>query len=438
MNQSWVAGDAASAARQFGKRADKKKSSKDAVVWHLEAGATYRAASAFAESNRHLDAAAARMDDYERAAKVRLGSETAAIFSNQQNLPYEGRSYERVMLHTYKALNYLALGESDHARPELIRAYQAQQDAVTQNQKRIEEAREAERNSGQSAALTRSRSDPALQSALGDITRPLEGFSAYADYVNPFTVYLDGLYFLHAGQGASDLERAIKSLQRVSEVAAAGTGIAADLETANAIVVGPQAGRPPLTYVFFETGRVASLDQVRIDIPIIFADVSYVGAAFPKLVFHEDYVPALSVRSTAGESQTARVANMDAVVAQDFKNEFPVIVTKTLISTVAKAAAGWAVNDVARQQDEGLGMLARLVTLGIQAAVNIADTRCWSTLPKEFQASRLDTPPDRMLTVVAAGGGPQTIRLIDGDVVVVYVKSVSAVRPPSISQFRLR
>jgi hypothetical protein len=83
-------------------------------------------------------------------------------------------------------------------------------------------------------------------------------------------------------------------------------------------------------------------------------------------------------------------------------------------------------------------MLARLVTLGIQAAVNIADTRCWSTLPKEFQAIRLDTPPDRTLTVIAAGGGPQTIRLIDGDVVVVYVKSVSAVRPPSISQFRLR
>jgi hypothetical protein len=160
------------------------------------------------------------------------------------------------MLHTYKALNYLALGETEKARPELIRAYQAQQDAVAQNQKRIEEAREAERDSGQSAAVTRSRSDPALQSALADITRPLEGFGFYADYVNPFTVYLDGLYFLHAGQGPSDLERAIKSLQRVSEVAAPGTGIAADLESANTIAASQQAERPPLTTIF-ETGAAS-------------------------------------------------------------------------------------------------------------------------------------------------------------------------------------
>jgi hypothetical protein len=126
MNRAWAAGDAAAAARDFGRRADKKAGSKDAVVWRLEAGAASRATGAYAESNRHFDTAAERMDEYERRAGVRLGNETAAILSNQQNLPYEGRAYERVMLHTYKALNYMALGEVEKARPELIRAYQAQ------------------------------------------------------------------------------------------------------------------------------------------------------------------------------------------------------------------------------------------------------------------------------------------------------------------------
>lgn len=436
MNRAWSVGDAEGAARDFGRRADKKANSKDAVVWHLEAGAAFRASGVYPESNRHLDAAAARMDEYDRKAKVRLGNEAAAIFSNQQNLPYEGRPYERVMLHTYKALNFLALEEIERARPELIRAYQAQEDAVAQNQRRIEEAREAERTSGQAQAIDRTRADPALQSAIGEITRPLEGFTAYADYVNPFTVYLDGLYFLHAGIGGSDVERAIKSLRRVAEVAEPGTGIAADLAAAEAAAARSTASSG-LTYVIFETGRAPSREQVRIDIPIILADVSYVGAAFPKLVFHEDRVPWISVRTANGETRTARVADMDAVVALDFKNEFPAILTKTLISTVAKAAAGWAVNDLARQQDEGLGLLARLVTAGVQAAVNIADTRCWSTLPKEFQALRLDTPPDRMLTLEGPAGS-QTVHLIDGGVVVVYVKAVSAARPPLVSQFRLR
>ena len=73
------------------------------------------------------------MDDYAQKAKVRLGQETGALLSNQAELDYEGRAYDGIMLNTYMALNYLALGEPDKARPELIRAYQRQQDAVQDN-----------------------------------------------------------------------------------------------------------------------------------------------------------------------------------------------------------------------------------------------------------------------------------------------------------------
>ena len=184
--------------------------------------------------------------------------------------------------------------------------------------------------------------------------------------------------------------------------------------------------------------RVASLEQVRIDIPIIFVDVSYVGVAFPKLAFHEGFAPALSVQATGNTATTVLLADIDAVVALDFRNEFPTIVTKALISAAAKAAAGWAINDAARRQDEGLGVLARLVTMAVQAAVNIADTRCWSTLPKQFQVARLEAPPDRRILVGVPGRESEEVRLIDGEVVVVYVKSVAADGPLAISQFRLR
>ncbi len=438
MTSTWAAGNAAAAAEAFARRADKRADSKDGVIWQLEAGTALRAACRYPESNRQFTAAAARMEAYERQAKVKLGREAAAIFSNPQNLPYEGRSYDKIMLHTYEALNYLALGEVDPARPELIRAYQRQQDAVAENQRRIEEARDAERDSGQTDAIARTRADPGFSAAINGLTRNLEGFKFYADYVNPFSVYLDGLYFLYAGAGPSDLERATKSLRRVAEVAGDNPAVFADLRTAEAAVNGLPLANAPFTYVIFETGRVASREQVRIDIPIIIADVSYVGAAFPQLAFHDDYARSLTV--TAGNQQvaTALVANMDAVVALDFKNELPAIVTKTLISTVAKAAAGWAVNDAARQQDEGLGLLARIVTAAVQAAVNIADTRSWTTLPKEFQVARVNTPPDRHVTVNTPGGPPTAVTLVDGRINVVYVRSTSAGSPLWVSQFRLR
>lgn len=438
MTTAWAAGDAAAASRAFARKAEQRAGSKDAVIWHLEAGAAARAAGNFPESNRHFDAAATRMDEYERLAKVRLGSEAAAIFSNQQNLPYEGRSYDKVMLHTYKALNYLVLEMPDRSRPELIRAYQRQQDAVAENRRRIEAATEAARNSGHGDLVERTRADPAFNQAIAGLTRHLEGFRFYADYVNPFTVYLDGLYFLHAGSGASDRERALLSLRRVAQVAGSTPAVTADLALAEAVAAGQPPNQPPLTYVIFETGRAASREQVRLDIPILVADVSYVGAAFPQLVFHGDHAPSLTVEAGGERQVTALVASMDAIIAQDFKNELPAIITKTLISTAAKAAAGWAVSDAARRQDDGLGVLARLVTAAVQAAMNIADTRSWTTLPKEFQVARVNTPANRSVTLTVSGQAPVTVALIDGVVNVVYVKSVRAGGPLWINQFRFK
>jgi len=43
----------------------------------------------------------------------------------------------------------------------------------------------------------------------------LNNLKAYANYVNPFTVYLDGLYFMADAMDGSDLERARKSFERV-------------------------------------------------------------------------------------------------------------------------------------------------------------------------------------------------------------------------------
>ncbi|MBK9138359.1 MAG: hypothetical protein IPM17_06275 [Verrucomicrobia bacterium] len=436
MSTAWASGNYAAAARDFSSRARKQSNGKDAVIWNLEAGAALRAIGDYTNSNRHFDIAAAAIDRYEQAAKVRVGQEALATFSNQQNLPYEGRPYDKIMLHTYKALNFLAVGDVDRARPEVIRMYQRQQDAVAENRRRIEQAQAAERASKDPEAIARTKADPTFNQAVNGLSQNLVGFRAYADYVNPFSVYLDGLYFLHAGGGASDLERAIKSLNRVIEVAGENRFVAADVRAASDLLRGQRP--PPLTYVIFENGRGASRDQVRIDIPIIFADVSYVGAAFPKLVFHEGQLPAITVTADGVQETTQTVSSMDAVIAQDFKNELPAIVTRTVIATLAKGAAAYAANRAAWQQSGELGMLVRIATAVAQMAVNIADTRSWTTLPKEFQVARINTPASRQLTVAAPGGQSLNVALIDGVVNVVYVKSVSAGTPLLVSQFKLR
>ena len=146
-----------------------------------------------------------------------------------------------------------------------------------------------------------------------------EGFKVYANYVNPFTVYLDGLYFMYAGAGASDLEHANKSLRRVIEVAGGNKFIQGDLDLSTAMINGQTP--PPCTYVIFETGDAPSLDQIRIDVPILFANVSYVGAAFPRLIIHDHAMMRNSLTVKAGDAQenTELIGSMDSVVLLDFK-----------------------------------------------------------------------------------------------------------------------
>lgn len=181
----------------------------------------------YTRSVEAFDQAEEKVNTWEEQAKVKVGSEAAALVSNQASLPYRGRADHKVMMNTYKALDYLALGEKDKARVELNRSLQRQRDAVEANQKRIaaaqgdaEKARNGELKDekGQSAAydadkaMDDAKTGPALQAALNGSIAPMK---PYGDYVNPFSVF-HGLFFTVLGEGGSDFERGRKSFRNAS------------------------------------------------------------------------------------------------------------------------------------------------------------------------------------------------------------------------------
>ena len=433
----WRQGNLPAATTEAQKMADSHTDDKDTIVWRLEQGAVLRASRQYEDSNKAFEAAQNKMERYAEAAKVRVGNEAGALLSNQANLPYEGRSYDGIMLNTYEALNYLALGKIDQARPELIHAYQRQQDAVEANKKRIQKVQDEAAKSKDKAVMDRAQDNSGFQDALATNNANLNDLNlkAYANYVNPFTVYLNGLYFMVNAADDSDRERARTSLERVK-----GFGdneyIKQDLATLDDEMNGkPQ---PPTTYVIFETGCAPERGQVRIDIPIIISRVSYVGAAFPTLKMQNSYVPTLTVTGGGTNLTTAMLASMDSIIGLDFKNEMPVVITKTVAATVTKAVAAYAINDAANQQSAIGGLIAQIGTAAYQAAVNIADTRTWTTLPKQFQYCRFPTPADRKLTLSAPGMQNSTVTIGDGVINVVYVKSIDRNVPMIVTQMKLK
>lgn len=475
-NQASKSGSIGAAIAQIDQQAAKAAGSKDEIVYRLEQGATLRTAAlsdpatlpsivpppapppTSAEITAHyarralaaFDQAEERVNRYEAEAKTKLGAETGALLTNQASLPYRGRAYDKVMMNAYKALTYLQLGEKDKARVELNRALQRQRDAVADNQKRIAAAQDAAEKaargelkdeSGKSAnydsrkALADPHTGPALQAALDASVAPLK---PYGDYVNPFAVFLDGLFFSVLGETGDDWERGRKSFERVAALVPENDYLRADAEAAARAAEGQAPAG--VTYVIFETGAAPRRTETRIDIPtfVFTGKLAYVGAAFPKLVFNGDYFGGLSILADGHSHTTALVASMDSVVANDFKNEWPAVVTKTLIATATKAIIAASVQHEMEQKNGALaGLLTGLALGGLNAATTVADTRTWTSLPKEFHYARLATPASRELTV-AAGPNQQTIKLSEGTVNVVYVKSASVNAPLLVSQFALK
>lgn len=436
VRNAWATDQVDVALKAFSDRVQSDGDGRDGVIWRLEEATALRAAGRFEDSNRAFEQAEARMTEYANRARVRVGSEAMSAMTTPANLPYEGRAYDRIMAATYRALNSLALGRPNEARPALFKAYQYQQDAVAENAKRIERAQAEAANSSHAGTVQRTQANPQFQRQVDNLYKPVAQLRPYAEYVNPFTVWLDGVFFLAQAQDFSDLERARKSLERALSFAPDNPYVRADLEAAERRL----KGAPPeaVTYVIFESGLAAIRQQVRIDIPIIFANVSYIGSAWPVLQTRPGNALTLAADAGGARLNTASVANLDRVIARDFEDEKPAIITRTLVSTLAKGAAAFVANEAASQQDEGLGALIRVATLAYQASVNIADTRSWTTLPKEFQIARIPTPPDRRLQIIEGNQPPVAVTVEDGLVHLVYVRSVGGHRPLHILQSRLK
>ena len=428
-NTAWRTGDLQSAKQVIVERAEKAPA-RDKVVMRLEEGSTFRALMAFGESDRAFLAAEERIEIYDQSADISVSTEVGSTVVNQAVQPYRGLPHDKIMLSGYLALNRLAQDDVNGARVELNRSYDRQRQAVDENARRIEKATEAAQKNN--FTYEQVLADQKSQIGLNQIKGSFDGLEVYNDYVNPFVTYLQMVFLLAQANDFSDLSQAQNLAGRLSEMVGDLPALQGDIQQLNQLLA--QGSLNSTTYLFVETGMAPKLDQIRIDLPTYFIDknIPYVGAALPYLVYENHYVNEFSIEAHGNSSDAGLLVDFDRIVRTEFKNRFPEIVIRTLISSAVKAVANSALQHEA-------GVFGALTGAIYQASVNIADTRTWTTLPKEILVARIPTPEDRKVSVVSAPLGlNQPIELIDGHVNVVYVKSVAPGAPVSIHQFRLK
>ena len=448
---SVLQGDLDKSAALISDLSEKNKGGDDEILYLLEEGSIKRLNRNYTGSIKSFDMADRLIDENVLKADVSVSEEAGAMLTNQTFTEYKGYDYDRIMMNTYKAINYLSLAATDSreknlrsARVELTRATMNLEEAITNNKKLVEAAREASDQANEDSSgnekpsydVTRAKENDKFNESMDQKYGYLDELSYYQDFVNPFTYYLTGLYLLHNPDDASDLEMANSYLGYVYKLIGEKKFINTDLQMVNSRLNGSPVEKN-MTYVIFETGMAPEREETRIDIPLFLLnnEVDYVGVAFPDLEFNGEFSKKLSVNTGTNIYQTQLCADMDKIVAFEFKKRLPVVITKTLLSAGTKAMAQYLAKE-ATKENEVANLITRVGGTVYQAGMNRADLRTWTMLPKQIQVTSFETPPSGDVSL-SAGNRSKEVELLPGKINVIYIKQLNNNAPLYSSQFTL-
>jgi len=386
---------------------NKIKDKEDLILWYSQGGAQARNCFDYEKSNSLFDKAEnLYKSDVDLKSNVdRTKNSLGSILINNNVNDYEGNIYEKVMLNTYKGLNFMELDDFANARVEFNRALD--------RQRRAKEYFEREINKVQERSIKDKNYNKAqnryTQKAIYDNYEDLfSGYQAYPDFVNPYATYMSGIFFLLDGDyvKARDLLKESLSMQPKNQQ------IQADFELADSLS-GYGKKEKNYAWIIYENGQSMAKREERVNIPLfIFTNrVYYAGLALPKLYERASSYQYIQI----GNQKSKMIANMDNVIKTEFKKRFSQIALEATLNLIVKTYTQYELNRS--------GALGGVVGMLYQAMTNRADIRSWTALPKNFQSLRVELNQNPVIIKDDRGKILSTIQVDNSTDVLIYIKS---------------
>ncbi len=408
------------------------------LLWHLNAGLANHFDHNSSASIKAFDESEWLIKHFEeQMLGSDVGQGASSILVNDTTRPYFGTQYDGVMANTYKAIDYMAMGDVAGARVEFNRAIDRQRRAKSYYAKLIDKNREAvekeqrKDNNGVNTDDAMPEADRALQEKYPS----LYSFEAYPDFINPMVSYLAGIFALSEG----DNQKAFTLLKEAYGMNQNNSYIADDLAYVDGRLDGSAESGKPLVWVIIEDGLAPVKTEWRMDVPVwIFSNnLNYVSLALPRIHSRASAYDGYSIAVEDKVSNSKLLSDMDRVVMTEFKKEYPAIVRRALFSATTKAVIQYEMQRQAQNNDGKSGLafaLAALATTVYTIASTQADTRTWTTLPKRFDLIRIERPANGKVTLKTSTGlSLPEIDLPLREHTLVYVKMATAGAKPSVS-----
>jgi len=358
----------------------------------LEAATVLHAEGDLKESNRVFSASEDLIRSYEERAVISVtdtAAKGASLVLNEKTIPYEGEPFEKVLVHSYKALNYLFLGQTEAARVEIRRSFARQQENRRRHEREIAALEEEVRGRQiQTAGLLREAHAQydELRTESGPVLNP---------YEDPFAYYLSALVYEFNGEyndAYIDLKRAQElrpgvpcvenDLLRMAKLAGLDDAYREWSERLGrpARFSNPQAEGEIL--VFLQAGMGPRKEEVRLVLPV--PEAGLVSLALPRYARVRSRFGRAALYDSDGRllGETAVLTDIETLAIRNLEDRMPVLVLKQVLRAAAKGFLA------ATAADEG-GAAAALAVNLFNLVTEQADLRCWTTLPRDLQVARI-------------------------------------------------
>jgi hypothetical protein len=378
------------------KRAEKlldgrKKAATDRnrLLYFLQKGVVLQLQGEYAESNRILEQAYYFTQDYQ-TNYLRVA---AGFLTNPSVAVYEGEDHEVVLLHYYKAMNYLMLNEPEEAMVEIRRiGIKQQQLKLTYEDKQYHYKQDAFIQNLMGLAYE----------ASGDLN---DAFIAYRNSYETYkTLYSQTYHVACPEQLKKDLVRTAGAMGFVEEQLQfeKETGYRyADLKKPKEeLVFFWQNGLGPVkdewsimfTVVHGNDGIVTFQNEgLGLSFPFPLpshedgkgglGDLKVVRVAFPKYVERTPVFTQGSLHFANGQTPLERAENVNEIAFTSLEDRM----LREMGSSLLRLALKQAITAETRKQNEELGAVLSVAN----ALTEKADTRNWQTLPHDIYYARI-------------------------------------------------
>lgn len=393
-----------------------ERSSNDKILYNLEHGRLAQVLGYTETSQSSFSVAINAVRENEQRATVsasRIGSNLAAIMTNDNALPYEGEGYERVLLHHYQALNYLLQNNLEGAGVEFRWANTEQNEALLRHEKELTKAEEKSKDgSFDGNALE----NPAIQQQYAQLNEVAGRVKN--SFQNAYSFYLSGLIYELQGEANDayiDYKKALeiypdnRYLQKSVITLAKKLAMSDDLLELERrfpqTVAGMSHNKNNMDdsgeiILLFEDGYVPPREELNISFPLA-SGLTTLALPFYRVGWSDPLPLELQIDGQTVEVSSP-ICDVRVLAVKSLQEKMPIILTRQLIRAVAKAVAQ-------KEAKDRLGPMGQLGMMAFSLVSERADLRSWLTLPENVQILRAKLPAGQQTLNLSQQGTLSTI-----------------------------